>query len=125
MVENNENDPVSGDTLSPADFPLNSPESRAAARRRLRVVEHVVTTYWESSPDGPRECDPISARVDGGGLPELSYQRRDGETVNAFKSRVYEDLPATTPMRFVSFLPRKDSPDQGRLPEKLPESLPN
>jgi hypothetical protein len=115
VIENPQNDPSSGDTdLSPADFPLGSPESRAAARRMLRTVEHVEVSYWESGPDGPRECDPISARVDGGGLPELSYQRREGETVNAFKSRVYEDLPATTPMRFVTFIPKKDSPGPGR-----------
>jgi hypothetical protein len=112
MVENNEKDNGSGDTLSPADFPLASPESRAAARFRLREIPHVVTTYVESSPDGtPVECDPVSAKIGGGGLPELIYERGERETVAEFKSRVYDDLPVGEPLRLVSFLPRKDSPN--------------
>jgi hypothetical protein len=101
------------DTLSPADFPIGSPESRAAARLQLRRCEHALTYYVESGPDWkPTECNPIGAKITGGGLPDLSYLRREGETVNAFKRRVFADLPAGGPMRFVHMIPDDTPPRQ-------------
>jgi hypothetical protein len=120
VIENPKKGPSSDDTLSPADFPLNSPESRAAARLQLRKSEHVVKYYVGT--DGT-ECEPIAATIGGGGLPELRYERREGETVNAFKRRVYRDLPAGSPLRCVRLIPREDHPPKPREP--LPENWAN
>jgi hypothetical protein len=107
MLENKQNDPSSGDTPSPSDFPLGSPESRAAARRKLGTCEHVVKYYV--GQDG-KECEPIAATIMGGGLPDARYERLEGESVNAFKNRVYRDLPAGAPLRCVRMIPADNPP---------------
>ena len=120
MPENQEKDHGSGDTLSPADFPLQSPLSRAAARLLLRSIPHVEVHYVDTAArdsDGTAigpllECDPWRAKVQGGGLPELSYERGAEESKEAFKKRVYDDLPVGEPLRVVTMIPRTKSPDQ-------------
>jgi hypothetical protein len=113
MFENKQNDASPGDTPSPDDFPLNSPESRAAARMQLRKCEHVVKYYVGP---GAEECEPIAALILGGGLPDARYERREGESVNAFKRRVYADLPAVGPLRCVRLIPRETPPKPREAP---------
>jgi hypothetical protein len=103
MHENIDLNPLLPDTPDPADFPVESPESRAAARRKLRTCKHILKYYVR--PDG-KECEPIAAVILGGGLPDARYERLEGESINRFKERVYQDLPAGAPLRCVRLIPR-------------------
>jgi len=119
MHENIDPRPILPDTPDPGDFPLGSPESRAAARRKLGTCKHVVKYYVGS--DG-KECEPIAAVIRGGGLPDATYERREGESVNRFKNRVYRDLPAVGPLRCVRLIPPDTLPKRR---EDLPPEFPN
>lgn len=111
MADNSEGAPGLPDTPDPGNFPIGSPESRAAARLLLRKVNAVKCYFVRRGPDGPEECDPGSATVRGGDLPDLTYERREGETAKEFEKRIWDDLPAAGPLRVVTMHPRTDGPE--------------
>ncbi len=121
MIEKSKPDNDLPDTPSLAEFPIGSPESRAAARRLLEAgsIRHIKSFYVEAGErdsEGrmigpPRECDPVRAKVEGGGLPDAIYTRLESETAAQFEARVWDDLPVAGPRRVVSMYPRDDSPD--------------
>ena len=113
MLEKSEHEPDLPDTPDPSNFPLGSPESRAATRFLLEAGTHIKCCYIEPGPDGsPIECVPVRAKMEGGGLPDAEYVRLQGETAEAFEARVWSDLPIAAPLRVVSFFLADDPPDQ-------------
>ena len=125
-------DPKAGlrDTPSPSEFPIGSPESRAAARLFLeRGAARILKWYCVEAPEldadespikGPiRECEPASATLCGFPLPPVEFVRAENETAAEFEKRVYDSVPVAGPpgnnehfLWSLTFHPRKDSPDQ-------------
>jgi hypothetical protein len=52
----------------------------------------------------------VAAKIEGGNLPTLNYERGAEESKARFKRRMYMDLPAAGPLRVVTFTPRADPP---------------
>jgi hypothetical protein len=85
--------PVLGATDSPArpgDFPIGSPQSRAAARTKLEnwggeVAPNLSLVFYES--DGSR-VDANHAIIDGGNKPVLRVDRCASESLEEFHLRV-------------------------------------
>jgi hypothetical protein len=128
MNENNQPEEGLPDTNSLSEFPIGSPESRAAARRFLQSGSARILKYYsvtaarddEGRVIGPvHECEPGSATLKGFLAPTVEFTRADNETHAEFEKRVFDNVPVAGPpgsneyfMWTVSFHPRKDSPDQ-------------
>lgn len=83
----------------PADFPIGSLASRAAARARLESFMPIIKViHFEIDPNGtpppglascPRECDSVEALIEGGGLASrVGVGREPGESLQEFQDRV-------------------------------------
>jgi hypothetical protein len=129
MADKSERDLGLRDTPNPADFPIGSPESRAAARRFLhsgsaRIIKAYCVEASERDADGgaigpPRECDPMGATLKGFNAPHMEYRRGDDETAAEFESRVFDSVPVAGPPGSNEFFywiiemhPRKAPPNQ-------------
>jgi hypothetical protein len=90
------------DTESPArpgDFPIGSPQSRAAARSKLEnwsgdPAPNLSLIYYEPGErrddgtlDAPVRTDSNHAIIFGGNKPELHVNRFADESLNAFEAR--------------------------------------
>lgn len=91
----------------PGDFPLGSPQSRAAARTRLEnwagdVAPNLSLIYYEPGErdfDGtlgaPVRTDSNHAIVFGGGKPDVHVTRLAGESLAGFEVRATQIMSGT------------------------------
>jgi hypothetical protein len=121
VIEKSEPDDNSPDTPSPGEFPLQSPESRAAARRLVEsggtphIDSHLVKCGEKSEkfPSGaPVRVESVRAVVSCFEKENVTYTLLAGETSEAFERRVWNDLPVAGPLHVVTFSPADDPPDQ-------------
>src|SRR5437879_7061669 len=56
-------------------------EERLAPRRELII-------FVKPTPDGPRRCDSVKAKIEGGGVPAVESDRESGETLERFDQRL-------------------------------------
>jgi hypothetical protein len=87
-------------TARPGDFPLGSPQSRAAARSKLEslggeVAPNISFVFYEPgerNADGtlgaPVRVDANHATIDGGNRPAIEVDRSPGEELDEFELRV-------------------------------------
>lgn len=102
------------DTVLPGDFPIGSPESRAAARamaERFPSLPDIISVYVEPLVDaegkhiyGGQRSDSVSASVDYGGT-RTNYDRNPGETLEDFENRVLASHPRGSFPRIVTLWP--------------------
>lgn len=130
MADKSERDLGSPDTLNPADFPIGSPESRAAARRFLqsgatKILKWYFVKGLESDENdniirGPvRECECDRVTLSGFEAPTVEFVRAENETAEEFENRVYAAVPVAGPpgsyepfIWSLTFHPRKNTDGQ-------------
>src|SRR5208337_1204184 len=90
-------------SVSPADFPLGSPQSRAAMRARIELrTEQIPPAFIEwrqpdpaASPEGLPGNLPCDARriTAKSASSEIVFDRADGETLAEFQERTAAAIP--------------------------------
>jgi hypothetical protein len=113
-------DPVSGtdeNAVRPGDFPLRSPQSRAAARamaERFQTLPDIISVYVEPLFDGEgkhvyggQRCDSVHASVDYA-ENRTYYDRNPGESLEHFERRVLASHPRGSFSRILTMWPSQD-----------------
>jgi len=111
------------ESVHPGDYPLGSPEGRAAARAVLTDPEgrpaYLILEFVGVMRDSSGELVGPNEDFKRAQIGERVFERGERETLEAFKARVIGELPATqvigTPM--VSFM------SDGHPPRSLRASL--
>src|SRR5436853_3533010 len=75
-----------GTTMRALKNRLRRLEERLAPRRELMPVVSVI--FVKPTPDGPRRCDSVKAKIEGGGVPAVESDRESGETLERFDQRL-------------------------------------